>query len=54
MTAPTWAYNKLLNSLPQLENCDSKFAFGTLTFVIDGTDYDIPSHHFMDQYNDVY
>ena len=28
--------------------------FGNLTFVIDGHDYDVPSHHFMDLYHDVY
>ena len=28
--------------------------FGNLTFIIDGVEYDIPSHHFMERYYNVY
>ena len=54
ITTPGWANEFLQSILPQVENCQSKYVFGTLTFVINGVDYDIPSHHFMEQYNDVY
>jgi hypothetical protein len=54
ITAPSWAYEKIMRTLPQEENCDDKFKFGTLTFVVDGKDYDIPSHHFMDVFHGVY
>ena len=54
ITAPTWAYNKILSALPQEDNCSDKYKFGTLTFVVDGVDYDIPSHHFMDVFHGVY
>jgi hypothetical protein len=54
ITAPTWAYEKLMRALPQEDNCMDKFKFGTLTFVVDGRDYDIPSHHFMEVFNGVY
>lgn len=54
ITAPTWAYEKLMKALPQEEACDDKYKFGNLTFVVDGIDYDIPSHHFMETYGSVY
>jgi hypothetical protein len=54
LTAPSWALPILEEVLPQEENCNNKHKFGSLTFVIDGIDYDVPSHHFMDIYNDVY
>lgn len=40
--------------LPYEENCENKYGFGTMTFVIDGLDYNIPSHHFMELYVNVF
>jgi Eukaryotic aspartyl protease len=54
ITTPSWAYEYLSGLLPQVEGCQSQYVFGTLTFVINGKDYDIPSHHFMELYTDVY
>lgn len=54
ITAPSWAYDKIMHALPQEDDCSDKFKFGTLTFVVDGIDYDIPSHHFMDVFHGVY
>ncbi len=54
LTTPSWALPMLEAVLPQEENCNNKHKFGSLTFVIDGIDYDVPSHHFMDFYKDVY
>lgn len=54
ITTPTWAYEKLQKILPQENNCTDKYIFGSLTFVINGKKYDIPSHHFMDNYKNVY
>lgn len=54
MTVPSWAHSKILELLPTQENCENKYGFGTMTFVIDGVDYIIPSHHFMDLYVNVF
>lgn len=54
ITAPTWGLNILGQYLPYVEGCSDKYQFGTLTFVIDGKDYDIPSHHFMEVFGSVY
>lgn len=54
MTMPTWAYEKMLDILPYSEDCENKYGFGTLTFVIDGIDYNVPSHHFMEKYINVF
>lgn len=35
-------------------NCKDKNGFGRMTFVINGVDYDIPSHHLMERYVDVF
>ena len=29
-------------------------SFGKMTFVIDGIDYDLPSHHFIEKFYDVF
>ena len=47
LTAPSWAFGILDDALPNDNKCDSKFEFGTLTYVIDGVDYDLPSNHFV-------
>ncbi len=54
LTAPTWALSRLEEVLPQEEGCSNIHKFGTLTYVINGIDYDVPSHHFMAAYQDVY
>ena len=54
ITTPSWAYDILIKKLPQQADCENKNGFGTLTFVINGIDYNIPSNHFMELYNDVY
>ncbi|CDW75789.1 pepsinogen c precursor [Stylonychia lemnae] len=54
MTAPSWAFEKLKKLLPYKEDCNDKTQFGVLTFVIDGKEYDIPSHHFMERYINVF
>jgi hypothetical protein len=40
--------------LPYEEGCPNDLDFGDLSFVIDGKDYPIPSHHFMERYYNVY
>lgn len=54
MTTPSWAIDTFKSVLPYKEGCSSKNDFGTLTFVIDGIDYDLPSHHFMEKYDNVF
>ena len=53
ITVPSWAMKKIESALPPMPNCENKYGFGTLTFVIDGVDYNIPSHHFMEKYINV-
>lgn len=54
MTMPSWAHDIMLQKLPYSEDCENKYGFGTLTFVIDGLDYNVPSHHFMERYVNVF
>jgi hypothetical protein len=54
LTVPSWALPRLEEVLPQEEGCTNKHKFGTLTFVVDGIDYNVPSHHFMDVFHNVY
>ena len=54
LTVPSWAFDTLNNALPYQESCASKFDFGALTYVIDGVDYDLPSHHYMERYLNVF
>ena len=54
ITAPTWAMNAIRSNLPFVENCINDTSFGNLTFVIDGINYDLPSHHFMERYMNVF
>ena len=54
LTAPKWALTIIESILPQKEDCIDPNTFGTLSYVIDGIDYTIPSHHFMSLYTDVY
>ena len=39
---------------PYEEGCKDAFHFGNITFVIDGVDYDLPSHHYMELYKDTF
>lgn len=50
---PVWAYNIIWPELPYQEGCKDHTVFGNLTFVIDGLDYDLPSHHFMKKFVDI-
>jgi hypothetical protein len=36
--------------LPLKENCKNDHKFGTLSYTIDGVDYDISSSHFMERF----
>eukprot|EP00350_Pseudokeronopsis_sp_OXSARD2_P010015 CAMPEP_0170551034 /NCGR_PEP_ID=MMETSP0211-20121228/9050_1 /TAXON_ID=311385 /ORGANISM="Pseudokeronopsis sp., Strain OXSARD2" /LENGTH=170 /DNA_ID=CAMNT_0010857933 /DNA_START=672 /DNA_END=1184 /DNA_ORIENTATION=- len=54
LTAPSWAIEAIKNALPYEEDCKSDTQFANLTFVIDGVDYDLPSHHFMERYTNVF
>lgn len=54
ITMPSWAHDKIIGKMPYLEDCENKFGFGMLTFVIDGKDYSVPSHHFMERYVNVF
>ena len=54
LTVPSWAFRKIDAALPQLEGCESKFGLGKLTYVIDGVDYDLPSHHYYERYTNVF
>ena len=59
LTFPTWAYKKSIKKFPVIQNCASNKDLGTLTydnlllkwfrFVIEGDEYPIPSHHFIDR-----
>jgi hypothetical protein len=52
---PPWAFKILDPYLPyQPHNCKNLSDFGTLTFVINGIDYDLPSTHFMQRFTDVF
>ena len=54
LTAPTWAYSILDEALPYSSDCASKHDFGSLTYVIDGVEYNLPSHHYMERYTSVF
>ena len=54
LTAPSWADDIILKNIPLVENCENKFGFGTLTFVIEGVEYNLPSHHFIERYTNVF
>ncbi len=54
LTSPSWAIDTITKALPYEEGCLDDLNFGTLTFVINGIDYDVPSHHFMERYYNVY
>jgi len=50
ITFPTWATNKFKENYPDLNkkhSCTSEFGYGDLTYVINGIEYPIPSHHWM-------
>jgi hypothetical protein len=39
MASPTWAYDAIIEALPLVEGCTSKYGLGVLTFVLDGVHY---------------
>lgn len=47
ITAPSWAEKILQDILPYEEDCKDDRHFGTLSFVVNGEDYHVHSHHFM-------
>ena len=49
MTMPSWALNKFVDkTFKQDFSCsDNLEQFGTLTFVINGLNYDLEPHHWM-------
>jgi hypothetical protein len=49
-TMPSWAMQDAQKMLPLKEDCRSDHNFGTLTYTIDGVDYDISSSHFMERF----
>lgn len=51
-TMPSWAMKDAEKLLPLKKNCESDHKFGTLTYTIDGKDYDISSSHFMERFQD--
>jgi len=51
-TMPTWAMEDAEKMLPLKRDCVSDHKFGTLTYTIDGVDYDISSSHFMERFRD--
>ena len=54
LTVPSWAFDILNDQLPYEEGCDSKFDHGDLTYVIDGVEYNLPSHHYVERYTNVF
>jgi hypothetical protein len=54
LTVPSWAYNHVNSLLPYEYGCLNKTGFGTIVYVIDGIDYALPSHHFMELYENVF
>ena len=55
ITMPGWAKRQFESEYPQYmkNDCTSdEFGFGELTYVINGIDYPIPSHHWMKRYID--
>ena len=50
ITFPVWAINQFESENPEYKKQDcvsDEFSFGDLTYVINGIDYPIPSHHWM-------
>lgn len=54
ITTPSWALPLIEAVLPQKEGCIDPNTFGTLSLVIDGIDYTVPSSHFMETNANVY
>jgi cathepsin D len=54
LTVPSWAYAHINSILPFKYDCKAKTDFGNLTYVIDGIEYALPSHHFMEIYKNVF
>lgn len=52
ITMPSWATDKFKQDHPEwgvATACDSEFTYGDLTYVINGIEYPIPSHHWMER-----
>jgi len=52
LTFPSWAKKQFKKDHPNWENgedCTSEFAYGDLTYVINGIDYTIPANHWMER-----
>ena len=49
-TMPSWAMRDAEKMLPLKNNCINDHSFGTMQYTIDGVDYNIPSSHFMERF----
>ena len=51
ITFPSWAYDEFMDEYGDVEDCEegAEYTYGNLTFVINGVDYDLPSHHWMER-----
>ena len=54
ITFPSSAHKEFMEEYGQVEDCEegSEYTYGDLTFVINGVEYSVPSHHWMErEYN---
>ena len=51
ITFPSWAFRQFASQHGKRTVCnkDDEYHYGKLTFVIGGTNYDLPSHHWMER-----
>ena len=51
ITFPSWAHSTFMDAYGDRENCEegTEYNYGNITFVINGIDYDLPSHHWMER-----
>ena len=51
ITFPSWAYKEFMAEFGDTKDCveGKEYEYGDLTFVINGVDYSLPSHHWMER-----
>ena len=51
ITFPSWAHEEFMAEYGNVEDCEEgkEYTYGNLTFVINGVDYELPSHHWMER-----
>ena len=51
ITFPSWAHAEFMEKYGQVEVCEEgkEYTYGNLTFIINGVDYSLPSHHWMER-----